>query len=87
MIPFSFFKLMYLYFVFFFSADGMMFGALSSCPLCSGCLRYSAGMYRCHGYLTAWSKCSFSTREPERLKAKWKVPEDTDNQYLSKVLS
>lgn len=65
-------------------ADGMMFGALSSCPLCSGCLRYSAGMYRCHGYLTAWSKCSFSTREPERLKAKWKVPEDTDNQYLSK---
>lgn len=67
-------------------ADGMMFGALSSCPLCSGCLCYSAGMYRCHGYLSAWSKCSFSTREPERLKAKWKVPEDTNNQYLSKWL-
>ncbi|XP_048337120.1 poly [ADP-ribose] polymerase 1 isoform X1 [Ziziphus jujuba] len=65
-------------------ADGMMFGALGSCPLCSGSLRYSGGMYRCHGYLSAWSKCSYSTREPERLKVKWKVPEDTDNQYLRK---
>ncbi|PON62587.1 Poly [ADP-ribose] polymerase [Parasponia andersonii] len=65
-------------------ADGMMFGALSSCPLCSGSLRYSAGMYRCPGYLSAWSKCGFSTREPERIKGKWKVPEDTNNQYLSK---
>ncbi|XP_062080552.1 poly [ADP-ribose] polymerase 1 [Humulus lupulus] len=65
-------------------ADGMMFGALSSCPLCSGSLRYSAGMYRCQGYLSEWSKCSFSTREPERIKGKWKNPEDTDNQYLIK---
>ncbi|KAM6592239.1 hypothetical protein CsatA_014844 [Cannabis sativa] len=65
-------------------ADGMMFGALSSCPLCSGSLRYSAGMYRCQGYLTEWSKCSFSTREPERIEGKWKIPEDTDNQYLIK---
>ncbi|KAF3436180.1 hypothetical protein FNV43_RR23272 [Rhamnella rubrinervis] len=65
-------------------ADGMMFGALGSCPLCSGDLRYSGGMYRCHGYLSAWSKCSYSTREPERLGGKWKVPEDTTNQYLIK---
>ena len=63
----------------------MMFGALSSCPLCSGSLRYSAGMYRCQGYLSEWSKCSFSTLEPERIKRKWKIPEDTDNQYLIKV--
>ena len=62
-----------------------MFGALSGCPLCSGSLRYSGGMYWCHGYLSAWSKCSYSTREPERKKGKWKVPEDTNNQYLSKV--
>ncbi|TXG63792.1 hypothetical protein EZV62_010786 [Acer yangbiense] len=65
-------------------ADGMMFGALGSCPICSGSLRFSGGMYRCHGYQSAWSKCSYSTREPERLKGKWKVPEETNNQYLSK---
>ncbi|KAM1539365.1 hypothetical protein FF1_004080 [Malus domestica] len=65
-------------------ADGMMFGALKSCPLCSGSLRYSGGMYRCHGYLSAWSKCSYSTQEPERLEGKWKIPEDTENQYLKK---
>ncbi|KAF8392235.1 hypothetical protein HHK36_022577 [Tetracentron sinense] len=65
-------------------ADGMLFGALSSCPICSGSLRYSGGKYRCHGYLSAWSKCSYSTAELERLKGKWKIPEETSNQYLSK---
>ncbi|XP_022967405.1 poly [ADP-ribose] polymerase 1 [Cucurbita maxima] len=65
-------------------ADGMMFGALAKCPICSGSIRYSGGMYRCHGYQSAWSKCSYSTREPERLTGKWKVPEETSNQYLSK---
>ncbi|KAG2713579.1 hypothetical protein I3843_04G174400 [Carya illinoinensis] len=64
--------------------DAMMFGALSSCPICAGSLRYSGGLYRCHGFLSAWSKCSYSTREPERLKGKWKVPEEINNQYLSK---
>ncbi|KAJ0053580.1 hypothetical protein Pint_01762 [Pistacia integerrima] len=65
-------------------ADGMMFGALGHCPLCSSSLRYSGGMYRCNGYQSAWSKCSYSTCEPERFKGKWKVPEGTDNEYLSK---
>ncbi|XP_022758375.1 poly [ADP-ribose] polymerase 1-like isoform X2 [Durio zibethinus] len=65
-------------------ADGMMFGALGKCPMCSGNLRFSGGMYRCHGYLSVWSKCSYSTREPERLKGKWKVPDETNNEFLSK---
>ncbi|XP_057509297.1 poly [ADP-ribose] polymerase 1 [Actinidia eriantha] len=65
-------------------ADGMLFGVLGRCSLCSGCLRYSGGMYRCHGYLSAWSKCSYSTTEPERVKGKWKIPEETTNDYLSK---
>ncbi|KAF7818406.1 Poly [ADP-ribose] polymerase 1 [Senna tora] len=65
-------------------ADGMMFGPLGSCPICSGCLRYSGGMYRCHGYVSAWSKCSYSISEPIRLRQKWKVPEGTNNQYLKK---
>ncbi|XP_011028774.1 PREDICTED: poly [ADP-ribose] polymerase 1 [Populus euphratica] len=65
-------------------ADGMVFGALGGCPMCSGSLHYSGGMYRCSGYLSEWSKCSYSTREPARLKGKWKIPEETDNQYLNK---
>lgn len=65
-------------------ADGMMFGALGNCPICSGCLRYAGGMYRCHGYLSAWSKCSYSTAEPQRLNDKWQIPEDSNNHFLCK---
>ncbi|KAK7396422.1 hypothetical protein VNO78_17421 [Psophocarpus tetragonolobus] len=65
-------------------ADGMMFGALGLCPLCSGFLRYSGGMYRCNGYISEWSKCSYSTCEPKRVEGKWKIPEETSNQYLKK---
>ncbi|XVF32425.1 hypothetical protein REPUB_Repub17cG0081600 [Reevesia pubescens] len=65
-------------------ADGIMFGVLGKCPMCSSCLRFSGGMYRCHGYFSAWSKCSYSTCEPERLKGKWKVSDETSNEFLSK---
>ncbi|RDY02952.1 Poly [ADP-ribose] polymerase 1, partial [Mucuna pruriens] len=65
-------------------ADGMMFGGLGLCPICSGFLRYSGGMYRCNGYISEWSKCSYSTCEPKRIEAKWKIPEETNNQYLKK---
>ncbi|KAL0920496.1 hypothetical protein M5K25_009636 [Dendrobium thyrsiflorum] len=65
-------------------ADGMLFGVLGKCPLCSGSLHYSGAQYRCHGYLSAWSKCSYSTTEPVRLKKKWGIPEGTSNEYLLK---
>nr|XP_027095295.1 poly [ADP-ribose] polymerase 1-like isoform X1 [Coffea arabica] len=65
-------------------ADGMHFGALAKCPLCSGRLRYLEGMYRCHGYLSEWSKCSYSMTEPVRVKGKWKIPKETSNEYLLK---
>ncbi|XP_057438570.1 poly [ADP-ribose] polymerase 1 [Lotus japonicus] len=65
-------------------ADGMMFGALGHCPICSGYLRYSGGMFRCNGYISEWSKCSYSTSEPKRTEGKWKIPEETNNQYLKK---
>ncbi|KAG1354900.1 putative Poly [ADP-ribose] polymerase [Cocos nucifera] len=65
-------------------ADGMLFGALGKCPICSGSLHYSGGQYRCHGYVSAWSRCSYSTTDPLRLKEKWKIPEETSNQYLLK---
>ncbi|XP_060180948.1 poly [ADP-ribose] polymerase 1 [Lycium barbarum] len=65
-------------------ADGMLFGALPKCPLCSGHLRYSGGMYRCHGYLSEWSKCSYTVTDIKRVKGKWKIPEETSNEYLLK---
>ncbi|XP_012569391.1 poly [ADP-ribose] polymerase 1 [Cicer arietinum] len=65
-------------------ADGMMFGGLSHCSLCSGFLRYSGGMYRCTGFISEWSKCSNSTCEPKRTEGKWRIPKETDNQYLKK---
>ncbi|CAH9132809.1 unnamed protein product [Cuscuta epithymum] len=65
-------------------ADGMLFGALTRCPLCSGHLYYSEGKYKCHGFLSAWTKCSYSTTEPKRVNGKWKIPEGTSNEYLLK---
>ncbi|KAK9083399.1 hypothetical protein Scep_029870 [Stephania cephalantha] len=63
-------------------ADGMLFGPLGECPACSGPLSYSGGKYRCRGYLSEWSRCSFSTTEAQRLHKKWKIPEESSNQYL-----
>ncbi|MCO5611892.1 hypothetical protein L7F22_066151 [Adiantum nelumboides] len=65
-------------------ADGMLFGALGPCPTCSGPLEFHGGQYRCRGNLSEWSKCTYTTRSPERLQGKWKIPEDSDNSYLKK---
>ncbi|KVH94267.1 BRCT domain-containing protein [Cynara cardunculus var. scolymus] len=40
--------------------------------------------YKCKGFLTEWSKCAYSTSEPERVKGKWNIPQETKNQYLMK---
>ncbi|XP_019456536.1 PREDICTED: poly [ADP-ribose] polymerase 1 isoform X1 [Lupinus angustifolius] len=65
-------------------ADGMMFGGLGHCPICADFLRYSGGMYRCTGFSSEWSKCSYSTSEPKRLEGKWKIPVETTNEFLKK---
>lgn len=65
-------------------ADGMLFGRLEKCPLCSGYLFYSGGMYKCSGFLSAWSKCSYSTTESVRVPGKWNIPEGSENEYLGK---
>ncbi|GAB2282278.1 Poly [ADP-ribose] polymerase 1 [Dionaea muscipula] len=63
-------------------ADGMLFGALKRCPICSGHLHYSGGSYRCRGFISEWSKCSFSTMQPERVTGEWRIPKGTNNKYL-----
>ncbi|CAM6043738.1 unnamed protein product [Sphagnum compactum] len=62
--------------------DGMMFGALDTCPLCKSPMEYQGGSYRCRGFLSAWSKCSFSTKTPQRAASKWQIPKNSDNEYL-----
>uniref|UniRef100_A0A0D9WXY3 Poly [ADP-ribose] polymerase n=1 Tax=Leersia perrieri TaxID=77586 RepID=A0A0D9WXY3_9ORYZ len=38
---------------------------------------------RC-GYVTEWSKCTYSTTKPVRSKKKWKLPDEMDNDCLTK---
>lgn len=68
------------------SADGMMFGALANCPMCQSPIEYGDGQYRCKGFLTAWSKCSYTTLAPKRKAGRWKIPSDLENDYLVQVL-
>ncbi|GJN12065.1 hypothetical protein PR202_ga30309 [Eleusine coracana subsp. coracana] len=65
-------------------ADGMLFGALAPCPVCSGSLYYYNGQYQCSGNVSEWSKCSYSTMEPVRMKKKWQIPDGTENDFLTK---
>ncbi|KAL3678725.1 hypothetical protein R1sor_021681 [Riccia sorocarpa] len=64
--------------------DGMLFGATGKCPMCSSPIEYRDGQYKCRGFLTAWSKCTFTTREPERKTGRWKIPKDVleENEFL-----
>uniref|UniRef100_A0A0E0Q753 Poly [ADP-ribose] polymerase n=1 Tax=Oryza rufipogon TaxID=4529 RepID=A0A0E0Q753_ORYRU len=52
--------------------------------LCSSFLYYHGGQYHCSGYVSEWSKCTYSTTEPVRSKKKWKIPDEMDNGYLTK---
>lgn len=61
----------------------MLFGALRKRPLCGSGLEYSGDRYKCLGYLSIRRKCTFSATIPECIKGKWKIPEETDNSYLT----
>lgn len=61
-------------------ADGELAGAL---PLCSECenghLNYEDGKIKCHGNISAWSKCTFETTDLESVaRKKWKYPKNAD---------
>jgi hypothetical protein len=63
----------------------MLFGALGPCPVCTSCLYYYGGHYQCNGYVSEWSKCTYTTTQPVRIKKKWKIPDELKNDYLTKV--
>jgi hypothetical protein len=63
------------------SMDGMMFGALDICPLCKSPMEYQGGSYRCRGFLSAWSKCNFSTKTLQSAASKWQIPKNSNHEY------
>ena len=55
-------------------ADGMVFGALKPCPQCGGQLLLRSHCYQCTGNISAWTKCTYTTDDPDR--EKWVIPEE-----------
>lgn len=56
-------------------ADGMVNGALPLCKECHGHLHPSgASKVKCHGHLSAWSRCTFEAEMKDIVRAKWKNP-------------
>ncbi|CAI7893660.1 unnamed protein product [Closterium sp. NIES-53] len=63
-------------------ADGMLFGPLPPCQLCASPMEYWDGRYRCRGFLSAWSACSFTSRDVQRKEAAWVVPDEITNPFV-----
>lgn len=61
-------------------ADVMTFGTLLPCDECKGGqFVFDKCGYVCHGNITEWSKCNFTTKEPKR--APFKVPKDLAEEH------
>ncbi|KAM0930597.1 hypothetical protein ACQ4PT_000858 [Festuca glaucescens] len=65
-------------------ADGMLFGALGPCPVCTSRLYCYRGHYQCSGYVSEWSKCTYTTTQTARIKKQWKIPDEIKSAYLMK---
>ncbi|KAL2082174.1 hypothetical protein ACEWY4_021992 [Coilia grayii] len=55
-------------------ADCMAFGALKECETCQGQLVFKSDAYYCTGDISAWTKCVFKTRTPNRKD--WITPKE-----------
>ena len=55
-------------------ADGMAFGALKPCTTCGGQLIIRSHCYQCSGNMSAWSKCTYTSTDPDR--GAWVVPKE-----------
>ncbi|KAH9316844.1 hypothetical protein KI387_018613, partial [Taxus chinensis] len=63
-------------------AAQLIHGPLEACGLCGGSLELSGGSYKCMGFISEWSKCCFSTRDPPRSNAKCKIPSGIKNEFI-----
>lgn len=61
-------------------ADGMVFGALKLCPECKGQLVLDNYSYRCTGNISSWTKCMYTSTEPDR--SSWMVPAELREEAL-----
>jgi len=69
-------------------ADGEENGALPRCPQCEkGHLVYDSGKIKCTGYLSAWSKCNYTT-DPAAItnRQKWKYPSEEEIEKLKEEI-
>lgn len=57
-------------------ADGMMFGALQPCAACGGALSVNEYGYSCHGFFSAWTRCSGDAGAVARLP--WSLNDAVD---------
>ena len=56
-------------------AEGMLNGAIPRCTECKGHMApHSGGKIKCHGNLSAWSRCTFEADGATITRAKWKNP-------------
>ncbi|KAG7950563.1 hypothetical protein I3843_13G120700 [Carya illinoinensis] len=46
--------------------DLLFYGPLERCPVCNGNLEYARTRYKCTGFYSEWSSCTFSTKDPPR---------------------
>ncbi|CAB3383108.1 Hypothetical predicted protein [Cloeon dipterum] len=68
-------------------SDVMTFGALKKCPDCqNGSLYYRNNTYHCSAE-TEWSKCTYKTKEPERIEFKVPAAFKEDISFLTKYKS
>lgn len=63
-------------------ADQMVYGPMEACPICGGSLELVGSSYSCMGFISEWSKCSFSTRDISRTNANLNIPSGVKNEFI-----
>ena len=71
--------------------DVLYFGALAPCPVCkNGKFVFRNSAYCCTGYVSAWSSCTHTVREPQRIPVeipeKYKETLGTDFEVRTRIL-
>lgn len=69
-------------------AEGIVNGALPKCTECNSnaLAPHSGQMIKCHGNISAWSRCTFEAKNADIKRAKWKNPAATTLDKLVEVV-
>ncbi|KAB1227213.1 Poly [ADP-ribose] polymerase 3 [Morella rubra] len=66
--------------------DLLFFGPLEKCPVCNGNLEFARTRYICSGFLSEWSSCTFSTKDPPRKQEPTKIPDSVLNSPVTHLI-